>query len=121
MNEKDVFLAAYRLDDPAERDRYLENACADRPALLVRVRELLRLSDEAGSLMKPPESPTFASTTASPGIGEAVSSVIGPYKLLETIGEGGIGVRSARSLSQWASGSRLWGCLTPLASARRDP
>ncbi len=91
MNEKDLFLAAYRMDDPAERDRYLEKVCADRPTLLDRVRELLRLSDEVGSLMEPPESPTFASTSSTLVTGEAVSSVIGPYKLLEPIGEGGMG------------------------------
>jgi len=91
MNEdlaKSVFLACLRLDSPAQRENYLQEACED--ALLRQsVRELLDAHDDNGSFL---ERPAMAATVAYESVSERIGTVIGPYKLREQIGEGGMGV-----------------------------
>src|SRR5207253_6768877 len=55
-----------------------------------RVEALLRAYDDAGSFMQGP-APAGAGTVDEP-LTERPGTVIGPYKLLEQIGEGGFGV-----------------------------
>src|SRR6516225_8096501 len=96
MTERDVFIAALQQDDPAQRRAYLDAACAGRPDLRRQVEQLLRLHEGAGSFLEQPaaEAPATgplqeAAEQTSPG--EAPGARIGPYKLLEQIGEGGMG------------------------------
>ena len=91
MNERDIFIAAIQLNDQEARVEYLRTACAADDALCERVKGLLSVYDRAGTF---PESPIARPvlTTDHPGIREAPGTVIGPYKLLEQIGEGGFGV-----------------------------
>src|SRR5262245_35568908 len=96
MTERDIFIAALQKDDPAERQAYLDQAGAGQPHLRQQVEHLLRLHQGAGSFLERPaaESPaTRASPDANePGAsGEAAGTLIGPYKLIERIGEGGMG------------------------------
>jgi serine/threonine protein kinase/tetratricopeptide (TPR) repeat protein len=100
MNELDLFLAALQKDDPAARAAYLAEACGNDTDLRQQVEQLLRLHDEAGSfLQKPPVAPGVTGAyTPSPGDEggpadgrEAPGTHIGPYKLLQLIGEGGMG------------------------------
>src|SRR5262249_32389196 len=51
---------------------------------------LLRVHDESQSFLESPAA-AFAPTTVEPALTEGPGSVIGPYKLLEQIGEGGFG------------------------------
>jgi serine/threonine protein kinase/tetratricopeptide (TPR) repeat protein len=96
MTERDVFIAALQKDDPAERQAYLDEACARQPELRKQVETLLRLYEGAGSFLEQPaaELPATgalheaAESAPSP---EAPGALIGPYKLLEQIGEGGMG------------------------------
>src|SRR5262249_24768134 len=79
-----VFLAALKL--PAEeRAAYLQEACGDDHDLHGRVSALLQAQAEIGSFHEAPAHPADQPGTESPG------TVIGPYKLLELIGEGGMG------------------------------
>jgi serine/threonine protein kinase len=71
MTERDIFIAALQKQDPPQRQAYLDEACARQPELRRQVEHLLRLHAGAGSL--------------------AAGAVIGPYKLIEQIGEGGMG------------------------------
>src|SRR5439155_27198410 len=90
IDEKDVFVAALALPDAEEREAYLRTACAGHPELLGRLRELLSAHEESqGPLDRPPGVPgvTVDATYTEEGPG----SVIGPYKLIERIGEGGMG------------------------------
>lgn len=80
-----VFSAALNKKSGAERAAYLEGACSDDSILREKVEVLLSAHDEAGNFLKPP--PT--EDTAGP---ESVGQVIGRYKLLQEIGEGGFGV-----------------------------
>lgn len=90
-DEKAIFLAALDKSTPSERFALVERACAGDPALLERVKELLSSHEESkGPLDSPPPgvgaSPTLSPVTERPG------TVIGPYRLLQQIGEGGMGV-----------------------------
>jgi serine/threonine protein kinase len=89
-SEQSIFLAALELKDPAERAAYLKGACGDNPALLAEVQALLDAHEKGDDFLERPpvvgETAPFAPLTEGPG------TVIGPYKLLQQIGEGGMGV-----------------------------
>src|SRR5262245_32292181 len=97
MSERDIFIAALQQKDPAQRQTYLDEACAGQPGLRQQVEHLLRLHEGAGSFLEQPAAaspatgpfPDEAESASSP---EAPGTVIGPYKLLRQIGEGGFGV-----------------------------
>jgi serine/threonine protein kinase len=95
---KSVFLAA--LDVPAgdARRAYVAAACGGDAALAGEVDQLLRHHDAAGSFLDPAAGPTGAfdpgpdAETAAAAPPESGGTEVGPYKLLEPIGEGGFGV-----------------------------
>src|SRR5208282_404475 len=74
---------------PEARRRYLHEACGDDPNLLARVEALLRVHEEDRSFLEMPDMTMPAGTA---GGSEGPDTQIGPYKLLEQIGEGGFGV-----------------------------
>src|SRR6516164_8320274 len=90
MNEEDIFHEALARNSPQERAAYLEQACAANPAMQAGVEALLRANVGASGFMEPPAVPVAA--TVADSVGERPGTVIGPYKLLEQIGEGGFGV-----------------------------
>ena len=86
-----IFNAALDLTDAAERWAYLQAACGQNRQLLAEIEALLRHDEEAGSFidrpaLAPPGTIDFRPVSEGPG------TVIGPYKLLQKIGEGGFGV-----------------------------
>jgi serine/threonine protein kinase/Flp pilus assembly protein TadD len=89
MSERSVFFALLDIADPAERLAYLEQACAGDPALRVQVEKLLKAHEEPGPFM---DGPAAAMAATDETRIESPGTVIGPYKLLEQIGEGGFGV-----------------------------
>ena len=89
FDEKDIFVAALEVPDADGRDAYLREACAGHPELLGRLRELL--SAHEGSQGPLDRRPTAAQgDTAAAPHAEGPGTVIGPYKLIEQIGEGGM-------------------------------
>jgi serine/threonine protein kinase len=78
-----VFHAARQRPAGAERAAYLDGACDGDADLRSRVDALLAADDEAEDFLEDP---------AVEGAGERPGSSIGPYKLLQEIGEGGMGV-----------------------------
>jgi serine/threonine protein kinase/tetratricopeptide (TPR) repeat protein len=89
MSEEELFHQALARTDPAERAVYLEQACGGDAALRASIEELLRADVGAtGFMERPPPDP---GATADVPIGERPGMVIGPYKLLQEIGEGGMG------------------------------
>jgi serine/threonine protein kinase/WD40 repeat protein len=90
MTERSIFLAVLDIDDPSERSAYLDRACAGDPALRAQVEQLLKAHQEPGRFMERPASALVA--TMEEPVTERPGTVIGPYKLLEQIGEGGFGV-----------------------------
>jgi serine/threonine protein kinase/tetratricopeptide (TPR) repeat protein len=90
MNDEEIFHQALARADPAERAAYLGRACAGEPALRASVEALLRASEGASGFLAGP-APGLGPPVEAPGR-EGPGAVIGPYKLLEVIGEGGMGI-----------------------------
>jgi serine/threonine protein kinase len=90
VNELDIFSAALELPSPEERACFLDQACADDRDLRCRIEELLASHAHAASFMNAP-APAQLATIDEP-IAEGPGTVIGPYKLMEQIGEGGMGL-----------------------------
>ena len=61
MNEREIFLAAIEISDPAERAAYVEQTCAEDAELRVRVEELLRAREQDSQFL---ETPAAASASA---------------------------------------------------------
>jgi serine/threonine protein kinase len=91
MRERDVFIAALQKNDSARRRAYLDEACAGQPDLRRQVEHLLRLHEAAGSFLEKPAATGPLPEAAEPAPGEAPGARVGPYRLLEQIGEGGMG------------------------------
>ena len=89
-NVDDIYLAALERETAEERSAYLEDACAGNPELRRRVERLLEAQRKSGASWNP-RLPKSAATVDHP-ITEQPGTVIGPYKLLQQIGEGGMGV-----------------------------
>jgi serine/threonine protein kinase/tetratricopeptide (TPR) repeat protein len=90
MSEEEIFHQARAQTDPGERAAYLERACGGDAALRAAVEALLRADVGAsGFLDRPPPDPD---ATVDVLTGERPGTVLGPYKLLREIGEGGFGV-----------------------------
>jgi serine/threonine protein kinase/Tfp pilus assembly protein PilF len=93
VNERDIFMAAMQIAKPAERAAYLDQACADMPELRRRASALLDAYEQAGSFLDKPAASVDPNGTADwQPAGYAPGAVIGPYKLMEQIGEGGMGL-----------------------------
>src|SRR5262245_49034806 len=93
---KELFLAAVEMPTLQARDAFLQQACAGNEELLRRVAGLLMAHERPESLLDhaPPNLPLSSNNneTDQPPAIEGAGQVIGPYKLLEQIGEGGFGV-----------------------------
>src|SRR5690242_8634101 len=89
MSERSLFLAALDIDDPTERSAYLDRACGGDPALRGQVEQLLKAHEEPGYFM---DRPALTLATADDTARERPGAAVGPYRLLEPIGEGGFGV-----------------------------
>jgi eukaryotic-like serine/threonine-protein kinase len=88
-----IFQAAKELDSPGQREDFLGRACAGDPNLRREVEELLEASTAAEEVFQARGHRDWegAPTEPSPVV-EEVGSLVGRYKLLEKIGEGGMGV-----------------------------
>jgi eukaryotic-like serine/threonine-protein kinase len=97
-----VFADVLKLTAPDARAQLLDRECGEDLALRRRVEELLDAYSSAGSFLDKP-GPTAAPSDVAPGQRldpnavaetplEGVGSRVGPYKLLQQIGEGGMGV-----------------------------
>jgi tetratricopeptide (TPR) repeat protein/serine/threonine protein kinase len=109
MRERDIFIAALSKGDPAERSAYVNGACAGDDGLRRRVELLLQLHASVGNFLEKPAGQgmpigapgPYSGPDPSPGPPtaevdgreptETPGSAIGPYKLLQLIGEGGMG------------------------------
>ncbi|MEZ6073179.1 MAG: serine/threonine-protein kinase [Pirellulales bacterium] len=91
MTERDIFENALAFAEPAERAQYLEKACGGDAALCEHIEGLLALHGNEGSFLESPMIAPIGPTVDFAGE-ELVGRQIGPYKLREQIGEGGMGI-----------------------------
>jgi WD40 repeat protein/serine/threonine protein kinase len=95
---KELFLAALEVA-PEDRAAWLERGCAVDAGLREHLRLMLAAHDAPQSLLDGPAQ-SLAAILPDEGVGPSVAqplvegpgTVIGPYKLLEQIGEGGFGI-----------------------------
>ncbi|MHC4629360.1 MAG: serine/threonine protein kinase, partial [Planctomycetota bacterium] len=73
-----------------ERTTYLDEVCSEDADLRAEVEELLKSHEQAGDFMEAP-APEAELALEDSALTEGPGSVIGRYKLLEKIGEGGFG------------------------------
>ena len=101
MNEETLFHLALA-KPPGERAAFLEQACAGDAPQRLRVEALLRAHEAADSFLERPAAapdatsdhgpdPDAPTKTLVPSPDEQLGDRIGPYKLLQKIGEGGMG------------------------------
>jgi serine/threonine protein kinase len=92
MNEWEIYSAALEIEDRRQRDEFLENACGEDQALRERIELLLKNSHSQDSFLERPPTDLVLDRTAAIEIGEKPGDQVGPFKLLQKIGEGGMGV-----------------------------
>ncbi len=103
LTAKAVFDRAHEITVPEERRAFLDEACGDRAELRQQVEALLRAYDDAGSFLDKPIAQLEGTSDFAAGQFldpdelpatpmEGVGSRIKQYKLLQQIGEGGMGV-----------------------------
>ena len=103
--QRAIFLKAIELDDPIRRQAFLTSACGDDDALLASVNALLAAHDlpenpldhpivekglPASEVDRVPIDVTLAADSNDPS--RQIGSMVGPYRLMEQIGEGGFGL-----------------------------
>jgi hypothetical protein len=98
MSPDTIFAQAIEIASAPERTAFLEEACRGDPGLQRELEQLVRDHFRAGAFLERPaahlvtavEEPDRARLLEI--ISERPGTVIGPYQLLEQIGEGGMGL-----------------------------
>lgn len=87
---RDLFIATMKLP-PEQWADYLDKACGPDQTLHSRVRHLLEAYRQADSFLEEVTGGSPA-TVDGPDVQEQPGTILGPYKLLEQIGEGDFGM-----------------------------
>jgi serine/threonine protein kinase len=86
-----IFFAALEKSSGRERAEFLDAACGGDAELRRHVERLLAAHPRAARFLNTP-APGLLVTADEPSIREKPGTVIGPYRLMEQIGEGGMGL-----------------------------
>jgi serine/threonine protein kinase len=89
LPDESIFLQALEIPSAPERAAYVDRACGADHQLRAAVEALLHAHEQSGDLLDLPEK-AVAAIEEPPA--DVPGTVIGPYKLLEQIGEGGTGL-----------------------------
>ena len=88
MNEQSIFISALELT-PTERRVLLDDSCGANPVLRQRIEKLLLSHEKNRNFMDQPAG--LLIQTPDQSCPEQLGTMIGPYKLRELLGEGGMG------------------------------
>jgi eukaryotic-like serine/threonine-protein kinase len=91
----ELFLNALEIQSATERVAYLDTACRDNAPLRQAVEGLLDAHAAAGGLLESAGNATMTAPAAAPAMAEADQPgtvIAGRYRLLQRIGEGGMGI-----------------------------
>ncbi len=89
---KRLFVAAVEIDDPSQRQAMVDRECGDDVELRRRLDALLAAHDQSASIVQAPLAIVHSETAVRNPPPETPGLVLaGRYKLLEQIGEGGMG------------------------------
>ncbi len=91
LNELAIFRIAFRIESDEVREDYLRQACGNNQILYARVTAILKANTDSQKFLEPPPDQICATIDHLP-IAERPGTQIGPYKLYQEIGEGGMGV-----------------------------
>ncbi|MFO0841787.1 MAG: serine/threonine-protein kinase [Gemmataceae bacterium] len=83
---EDILAAALAIPDPDQREAFVERACAGQPQIQRWVLQLLTDRDESRPTVPAPAAPQPAT------LAEAGTDQVGPFRLVQKLGEGGMGV-----------------------------
>jgi serine/threonine protein kinase/Flp pilus assembly protein TadD len=86
-----IFSAAVEIASAEERADYIARNCGGSRDLQARVEKLVEAHFRAGGFLESP-APGLAPATVDAPLTEAPGLTVGPYKLLEQIGEGAFGI-----------------------------
>ena len=86
---KTIFSEAIEKETPEERTAYLDQVCGNNTDLRSKVEALIKAHNEAGNFLEFPVLDPSVTLGDGP-LTEGPSTIIGRYKLLEKIGEGGM-------------------------------
>src|SRR5262245_21338702 len=87
---KSIFLEAIETHAAEQWPAFLEQACAGDVRLRAEVEKLLRAQVALGSFHEAPRFALFEAVDHP--VRERPDTVLGPYKLVQRLGEGGMGV-----------------------------
>lgn len=87
-----IFCTAIEIESAEQRRDYVVQACGQDAELLRQADRLLQAHFGAGSFLESPPAGAAPSPTIDQPFTEKPGTQIGPYKLLQQIGEGGMGV-----------------------------
>src|SRR5262245_47656459 len=89
--EREIFFEALEMPTPEARAAYLQAVCGGNVALYRKIDELLKEHFSNDSLLAGPAREEERAFEATPPASEGPAQMIGRYKLLEKLGEGGFG------------------------------
>src|SRR5262245_48617937 len=89
LDEEALFHAARRIADTEARSLFIDQACGDNGGLAERVRALLEMHEQKSESA---EAPPLSPTQDYEPVAERPGARVGPYRLMEQIGEGGFGL-----------------------------
>jgi len=88
----EMLAAALAQPSPEARERYLDTACGRDKELRDQLDSLLKAHDRAGDFLRPSASKLGGNGANGANSAEGLGTMIGRYRLLQQIGEGGFGL-----------------------------